>query len=133
MQINQHILFLVYRWTFIFAIQAQQVFYLNDTKYGSNWKVVQVVQNKWIWDVPTKLEDVESEQLGLLKVLGGYCANEDIERDTFCRVDIDSTSMEWLVISHIDDYFINDDEKQLSHQNRSNDDDEQFDLNDDHD
>ena len=37
---------------FILATQAQQVFYLDDYKNGHNWKVVQKVNHRHIWDVP---------------------------------------------------------------------------------
>ena len=39
---------------FILATQAQQVFYLDDYKNGHNWKVVQKVNHRHIWDVPEK-------------------------------------------------------------------------------
>ena len=48
--------------------QAHQVFYLNDQKNDSNWKVVQVVQNRRIWDVP-EVDDVENEQLNVLEIV----------------------------------------------------------------
>ncbi|KAA0036578.1 CACTA en-spm transposon protein [Cucumis melo var. makuwa] len=48
----------------ILATQAQQVFYLDDPKNGSNWKVIQVVQNKHIWDV-LEVDNVKNEQLSL--------------------------------------------------------------------
>ncbi|KAL0549002.1 hypothetical protein IC582_013481 [Cucumis melo] len=41
----------------ILATQADQVFYVDDPKNGRNWKVVQVIQNKRIWDV-LEVEDV---------------------------------------------------------------------------
>ena len=39
---------------FILATQAQQVFYLDDYKNGPNWKVVQKVNHRHMWDVPEK-------------------------------------------------------------------------------
>ena len=39
---------------FILATQAQQVFYLDDYKNGHNWKVVQKVNHRHMWDVPEK-------------------------------------------------------------------------------
>ncbi|XP_026450757.1 uncharacterized protein LOC113350866 [Papaver somniferum] len=38
--------------------QAQQVFYLDDYKFGSNWKVAERMQHRHLWDVP-ELEEVE--------------------------------------------------------------------------
>ena len=36
---------------FILATQAQQVFYVNDTKFGKNWRVVQRVQYSHLRDI----------------------------------------------------------------------------------
>ncbi|KAK3230396.1 hypothetical protein Dsin_002277 [Dipteronia sinensis] len=37
---------------FVLAIQAHQVFYVDDYKLGANWKVVQKIQHRHLWDVP---------------------------------------------------------------------------------
>ena len=37
--------------------QVNQVFYVNDTKLGPNWKVVERVKHRGIWDVPKRDED----------------------------------------------------------------------------
>ncbi|XP_026448702.1 uncharacterized protein LOC113348969 [Papaver somniferum] len=37
---------------FVLASQSQQVFYLDDYKHGANWKVVQKMHHRHIWDVP---------------------------------------------------------------------------------
>ncbi|KAM0065001.1 hypothetical protein Hdeb2414_s0003g00109631 [Helianthus debilis subsp. tardiflorus] len=42
---------------FIFANQAQQVFYLNDYARGKNWMVVQKVHHRNIYDIPEHDED----------------------------------------------------------------------------
>lgn len=39
---------------FVLATQASQVFYLDDYKLGSDWKIAQKVQHRHIWDVPKK-------------------------------------------------------------------------------
>ena len=38
--------------SFILPSQAKQVFYLNDTKLGEPWNVVQRVQHRGVFDVP---------------------------------------------------------------------------------
>ncbi|XP_026384463.1 uncharacterized protein LOC113280039 [Papaver somniferum] len=45
---------------FVLAVgrQTQQVFYLDDYKFGSNWKVAERMQHRNLWDVP-ELEEVE--------------------------------------------------------------------------
>ena len=40
--------------------------------------------------------------------------NEHIEDDTLCRLDVDLTIVERLVVHHVVDDFINDDDEQLS-------------------
>ena len=39
---------------FVLPNQVQQVFYVNDTKYGPHWQVVQRVQHRGIWDIPER-------------------------------------------------------------------------------
>ncbi|CAL9001938.1 unnamed protein product [Prunus brigantina] len=34
------------------AKQAQQIFYLDDPKLGSGWKVIQKIRHRHVWDVP---------------------------------------------------------------------------------
>lgn len=54
---------------FIFATQTKQVFYINNDKLGNNWKVVQIIQNKQLWDVP-KVDVLVDDELELLEVEG---------------------------------------------------------------
>ena len=39
---------------FILASQAETCFYLDDTKFGNPWKVVQTFSNRRVYDVPEK-------------------------------------------------------------------------------
>uniref|UniRef100_J3LJ41 DUF4216 domain-containing protein n=1 Tax=Oryza brachyantha TaxID=4533 RepID=J3LJ41_ORYBR len=39
---------------FILAPQAKQVFYLDDTRFGKDWKVVQNFEHRHVYDVPEK-------------------------------------------------------------------------------
>lgn len=41
---------------FILATQAQQVFYMLDMKRGSNWRIVQKVNHRSIYDIPETCE-----------------------------------------------------------------------------
>ncbi|KAH7836325.1 hypothetical protein Vadar_034715 [Vaccinium darrowii] len=43
---------------FVHPSQAKQVFYVNDTKLGDNWKVAERVQHRAIWDTP-EMDDLE--------------------------------------------------------------------------
>ncbi|XP_062119368.1 uncharacterized protein LOC133833127 [Humulus lupulus] len=47
---------------FILATQAQQVFYLREMKRGSNWRIVQKVNHRSIYDIPEK-SHVEDDSL----------------------------------------------------------------------
>ncbi|KAL2492096.1 Uncharacterized protein Adt_27724 [Abeliophyllum distichum] len=48
--------------SYILAIQAQQVFYMDDLVLGPQWKVVQKVQHRGIWDIPEKDDNGGTEQ-----------------------------------------------------------------------
>ena len=37
---------------FVLAIQAKQVFYINDPKLGTNWQIVQEIHHGHVYDVP---------------------------------------------------------------------------------
>ncbi|XP_021829050.1 uncharacterized protein LOC110769375 [Prunus avium] len=37
---------------YVLAKQAQQIFYLDDPKLGSSWKVIQKIRHRHVWDVP---------------------------------------------------------------------------------
>ena len=65
----------------ILVTQAQQVFYLDDPKNGSNWKVMQVIWNKRIWDMP-KMDNIDNEQLNVLEIVVDHQVDEHM-RMTF--------------------------------------------------
>ncbi|KAA0057468.1 acidic leucine-rich nuclear phosphoprotein 32 family member A-like [Cucumis melo var. makuwa] len=98
----------------ILATQAHQVFYVDDPKNGINWKVVQVIQNKRIWDVP-EVEDVQNDHINILKVVVSHQVDDHIEDDTLCRNDVDPTIVERPVVRHVTDDFIDDVDEHLSH------------------
>jgi hypothetical protein len=39
---------------FVLPSQVQQVFYVNDTKLGDHWKIVERIQRRGIWNVPER-------------------------------------------------------------------------------
>ncbi|KAK4430838.1 hypothetical protein Salat_0845500 [Sesamum alatum] len=45
---------------FVLPNQVQQAFYVNDTKLGHHWKIVQIVHHRHIWDI-AEHEDLEFE------------------------------------------------------------------------
>lgn len=69
-----------------------------------------------------EVEGVENKQFDVLKIVIIHYMDEHIEENTLCRVDVDSTVVERLVVRHLIDDFINDDGEQLSPQNRSSND-----------
>ena len=46
---------------FILASQAEKVFYLDDLKNSSNWKVVYKVNHRHLWDFSEQDKDVQDE------------------------------------------------------------------------
>lgn len=65
---------------FILSNEAQQVFYLDDDKLGSSWKVVQKIQLRHVWDVPeVEDEDVDEDYLDLV-------ANDAYQQDEFNNI-----------------------------------------------
>lgn len=44
---------------FVLPIQVKQVFYVNDTKFGDHWKVIERLQHRGIWDIPQRDEGLE--------------------------------------------------------------------------
>ncbi|KAA0050362.1 uncharacterized protein E6C27_scaffold88G00940 [Cucumis melo var. makuwa] len=98
----------------ILATQAHQVFYVDDPKNGSNWKVVQVIQNKRIWDV-SEVEDVQNDHINILEVVVSHQVDDHIEDDTLCRNGVDPTIVERPVVRHVTDDFIGDVDEHLSH------------------
>ncbi|KAA0052813.1 uncharacterized protein E6C27_scaffold773G00040 [Cucumis melo var. makuwa] len=69
---------------------------IDDPRNGSNWKVVQVFQNKRILDVP-QVEDVENKHINVLEIVVSHRVDNHIEDYTMCRIDIDPTIVERLV------------------------------------
>lgn len=46
---------------YVLATQAQQVFYFDDPKLGSGWKVIQKIRHRHVWDVPENEDDHDME------------------------------------------------------------------------
>ncbi|XP_062094208.1 uncharacterized protein LOC133800269 [Humulus lupulus] len=82
---------------FILATQAQQVFYLLDMKRGSNWRIVQKVNHRSIYDIPEIIEetvnnDVFQEEESFQ--LPPFQPTEDfIESSSLVRLDVPSVTL----------------------------------------
>lgn len=48
---------------YVLANQASQVFYLNDTKLGKNWRVVQEFKHRHLYDPSMENEDLENDSV----------------------------------------------------------------------
>ena len=66
-----------------------------------------------------KVDDVENEQLNVLKIIVGHRVDEHIKDDTLCKPAVDSTIFERPIVRHVTDDFIDDGDKQFLHQSRS--------------
>ncbi|KAA0040145.1 transposon protein, putative, CACTA, En/Spm sub-class [Cucumis melo var. makuwa] len=102
---------------YILATQAVQVFYIDDPKLRSIWKIVQIVQNKQVWDIPES-EEVEDDKFELLEACSSIGVDESIHDIPFCRGDVEPTVVDHKETenqdqSRIDDDFINDETEQL--------------------
>ncbi|KAA0062837.1 hypothetical protein E6C27_scaffold146G00040 [Cucumis melo var. makuwa] len=91
----------------------------NNNFYGIldevfNWKVVQVVQNKRIWDMP-EVEDVQNDHINVLEIVVSHQVDDHIEDDTLCRTDVDPIIIERPIVRHVPYDFIDDVDEHLSH------------------
>lgn len=81
---------------YILAIQAEQVFYLDDHKFGSTWKVVQKIQHRHIWDIPEMGEEFEMDDEIVDQNENNYVLDveeEDIDDHQFHRKDTESETI----------------------------------------
>ncbi|KAK1383580.1 hypothetical protein POM88_021315 [Heracleum sosnowskyi] len=102
---------------FILASQAQQVFYLLDMKRGSNWRYVQKVNHRFVFDIPETSEHVsdqpdndvfqeeESFQLPPFQPV-----EDSIESSSLVRRDVASAT---VMSELVDDLFSNDEEERI--------------------
>ncbi|KAK3219394.1 hypothetical protein Dsin_013364 [Dipteronia sinensis] len=91
------------------------LFYVDDYKFGTNWKVVQKIQHRHFWDIP-KINDVEEGSRDTDDV---YQENEssnvqwtvqedDFESSQFHRVDVSVEEISACVIVDIEKQITND-------------------------
>ncbi|KAK2662282.1 hypothetical protein Ddye_000856 [Dipteronia dyeriana] len=101
--------------SYINQLQAQQVFYIDDYKLGTNWKVVQNIQHRHLWDI-LEMNDIENSQ----DTDNVYQENEssdihfmvqenDLELGQYHRVDVSVEKVAADVIVDIEKQTINDD------------------------
>ena len=69
-----------------------------------------------------EVDDFKDQQLNVPKIVVRHCVDDHIEDDTLCRLDVDPTMVERLIVCHVVDNFVNDDNEQLSIQSRSSND-----------
>jgi hypothetical protein len=117
---------------FILAFQAVQVFYLDDPKLGGNWKVLQRMINRNIYNIPTIQEgDNEEDDQGIRddadqedECVGGNVVHvEDTNNEESIAIDRLYVQLDGLE-------FINDNMLNEDHGTNS-DDDEEFSSHDD--
>ena len=122
---------------FVLACQAEQVLYLKDTVNGDNWRVVQKLFPRAVYDIPEEEEEEseedepfqEDESFGLSS--GVEVNNESLlmQRDDmdFVRVDVNNILHDEEEEEN-DDNFINDDDDMLDIEQSDNDFEEEDDL-----
>ncbi|TYK18669.1 uncharacterized protein E5676_scaffold481G00050 [Cucumis melo var. makuwa] len=68
------------------------------------------------------MEDVENEQLNVLKIVIGHRVDKHIENYILCRSGIDPIVVQRPIVRHVADDFIDDGDEQWSYQSRSSND-----------
>ena len=93
---------------FILASQAEQVFYMEDTKYGKDWNVVQTFSHRHLYDVP----ELETGELNATDAYQEEMPSttstvKDIDQllDTYSRDDEEGTPVHASIV-HISKYVI---------------------------
>ncbi|CAL5415106.1 unnamed protein product [Camellia sinensis] len=126
--------------SFVLPSQVQQVFYVNDTKLGTSWRVVEKFEHRGIWDVPEMdvvQPDDAFQQEETTEVVPTMAIDDDV---ALRRDDIDSEIIPLEVLQSVrgveakgvtDDAFICDDEDGLMRE--GDDTDEEYDLQSDFD
>jgi hypothetical protein len=115
---------------YILATQAKQVFYLRDPSRNNNWRVVEEVHHRKLWDHPSMsaiseidvLHDNRSSDYNLV-------VNEDCEVGESSAQLIDDETDTVPVQTNLDESFINDDDDE----EQNDDEDEEDEVNDDED
>ncbi|KAL5786944.1 hypothetical protein ACOSP7_003893 [Xanthoceras sorbifolium] len=86
---------ILFKYPFILAIQAKQVFYVDDPKLGLNWKVVEEMHHRGLWDIQQKdVLEVQDEHVFYQQnescdtVLKVQCDN--LESQLFHRDDVNA-------------------------------------------
>lgn len=111
---------------FVLPSQVRQVFYVNDTSKGKNWRVVERVRHRGVWDVPEQ-DDVsniafqQDEPTDGIPILDGDTNISYNKDDVDPEVVVDDELME----DHIDDNndgddtlaeYVDDEEDELNRQ-----------------
>ncbi|KAA0044255.1 uncharacterized protein E6C27_scaffold2741G00120 [Cucumis melo var. makuwa] len=73
-----------------------------------------LLENSGVMVVDEEVEDIENEQLNVLKIIVAHLVDEHIEVNTFYRTEVDPTMVERSDVHHVADDFIDDDDGQLS-------------------
>ena len=108
---------------FILATQARQVFYLDDYKNGQNWKVVQKVQHRHLWDIlevdhatevdanfDQTTEDVAYQENESCDIEWSFELDDQLGLQHFDRVDVNPEVINNKILSMGDRHDDNDDE-----------------------
>lgn len=90
---------------FVLPNQVKQVFYVNDTKLRGNWKVVQHIDRRGIWDIPERMgEETHNDEIGDV-FQQDETSNippiviEDQIGDELCRNDIEAEILQTPIIN----------------------------------
>ena len=112
--------------SYVLAYQAKQVFYIDDPKLGANWKVIQKVQHRHLYDIPEKIEEDQSTMHDAYQANHSDEFSIDIDTEVndqqqLHRVDVEPEVVQFIESSRVNDDdidFLNDDsESEMSDKN----------------
>ncbi|KAF7134444.1 hypothetical protein RHSIM_Rhsim08G0138300 [Rhododendron simsii] len=111
---------------FVLPSQVRQVFYVNDTSKGKNWRVVERVRHRGVWDVPEQ-DDVSNNAFQQDEPTDGIPIHAEDTNISYNKDDVDPEIVgdDELMEDHIDDNndeddslaeYVDDEEDELNRQ-----------------
>ncbi|XP_026429120.1 uncharacterized protein LOC113325106 [Papaver somniferum] len=98
---------------YVIASDARQVFYLDDHKFGADWKVVLKMHHIHIWDVPEMDDDDEEgeedvyQQTGDVTISSVIQEDNNVGLDELHRDDVEAELVDAEIV-HADDIDVDD-------------------------
>lgn len=110
---------------FILAIQAEQVFYVNDMKNGANWRIIQRIHPRNSFDIPDEIEDISCNDEPYQETQTNKATEveqiDDHSIEPLNRNDVSPHILDWTAIqADVDDYANNEDDTIYDYESEGN-------------